>query len=133
VVDEYRQTTGQATWARDFAAAFTKVTELKGSLGQGFSLSAASILGAGRRSSARDELPQADTDEVAPEQAQGANMPWALTGALAMVAVVAVAALVVLRRTRAMSSTPAGHGVELIPTCSVAPTAADESGKLLLV
>jgi hypothetical protein len=55
-----------------------------------------------------------------------------------MVAVVAVAALVVLaaalvvhRRTRAMSSTPASG--ELIPTCSVAPTAADESGKLLLV
>ena len=141
VVDEYRQTTGQATWARDFAAAFTKITELKGSLGQGFSLSAASILGAGRRSSARDELPEADTDEVVPEQAQGADMsdmPWALTGALAMVAVVAVAALVVLaaalvvlRRTRAMSSTPASG--ELIPTCSVAPTAADESGKLLLV
>jgi hypothetical protein len=112
-----------------------KITELKGSLGPAFSLSAASILGSGRRSSPRDDLAQPEVANVAPEQAQDGSSQFGVSGAQATAAVAALAALVVLavavvvyRRSRALKISQPADCEMIVPTCSIPPTAANESG-----
>ena len=104
----YRQAaTGQALWARDFAAAFAKLIELgqsTASLGPAFSLSAASI-GGSRRSATRDGQAVA-ADEAAPEQRIAAGSSavsgMVFAAAVALLALVALA-IVVHRRRRSAS------------------------------
>jgi len=119
-VDMYRQAaTGQALWARDFAAAFAKLVELgqsTASLGPAFSLSAASI-GGSRRSATRDGQAVA-ADEAAPEQRIAAGSSavsgMVFSAAVALLALVALA-IVVHRRRRSASLAAAAAA---LPTSS---------------
>jgi hypothetical protein len=117
----YRQAaTGQALWARDFAAAFAKLVELgqsTASLGPAFSLSAASI-GGSRRSATRDGQAVA-ADEAAPEQRIAAGSS-AVSGMVfsAAVALLALVALAIVVHRRRRSASLAAAAAAALPTSS---------------
>ena len=123
-VDMYRQAaTGQALWARDFAAAFAKLIELgqsTASLGPAFSLSAASI-GGSRRSATRDGQAVA-ADEAAPEQRIAAGSSavsgMVFAAAVALLALVALAIVVHRRRRSASLAAAAAAAAAALPMSS---------------
>jgi hypothetical protein len=115
-VDMYRQAaTGQALWARDFAAAFVKLVELgqpMALLGPAFSLSAESI-GGSRRSATRDGQAVV-ADAAAPEQGIAAGSS-AVSGMVfaAAVALLALVALAIVVHRRRMSASLAAAAAAL--------------------